>query len=289
MLGVSSFADVAGFAVALGSITVRIRPISGMGEPMRYEILGALRVIDGRGPSTISAQKRQTLLATLLIRAGQEVSAEQLINEVWGDERPKRVQAALHVYISQLRKFLSPDPDSPARITTETFGYALRLGDDELDVRDFLRGIDRGRERARAGDHAAAAEDFERALALWHGPPLRDLRDGPIISAFTTWLEETRLECLERLVDARLALGQHRGVIGHLSALTMDHPLHEAFYRQLMLALYRSERRADALRVYLQARRVLQDELGLDPGRALRDLHRSILAADHRLDVARTA
>jgi DNA-binding SARP family transcriptional activator len=222
----------------------------------------------------------EVLLVTLLIRAGQVVSLDQLVTEIWNHNPPRRSTAALYVYISQLRKLLSrPDrPRSP--IITRAPGYVLCPYTDELDLEILQRLVNKGRDATRQGQHAAAASAFGEALGLWRGPVLSELRDGPIITGFVTWLEEVRLECTEKMVESNLTLGRHQETISFLYSQIADHPLHEAFYRQLMYALYRSERRADALNVYRLARQTLQAELGLEPGRALRDLQQNILLAD---------
>lgn len=141
------------------------------------------------------------------------------------------------------------------------------------------------RGHVRRGRYEEAAAAFEEALRLWRGPALSELRGGPIIRGFVTWLEEARLECTELLAEANLALGRHRESVGFLYDLTQHHPLREVFSRQLMLALYRSDRRADALKVYRSVRESLHDELGLEPCRALSDLHRAILQSDAHLEV----
>lgn len=251
---------------------------------MRYEMLGPLRVIDDGKVSSISARKVETLLAVLLIRADQDVSAEQLANELWEDNRPRRATAGLHVYVSQLRKFLGR-PDRPASpIVTRPPGYRFLTGTDEVDVHRFMVLAKQGREHARDRWHEGAAACFDRALALCRGPVLQDLPRGPIVDGFVTWFTEQRMECVEMAVEAHLSLGRHREMTGWLYSLTAEYPLREAFHRQLMLALYRSERQADALKVYQIARSLLNRELGLEPCRALRDLHRAILLADESLD-----
>ena len=255
---------------------------------MRYEILGPLRVVDGDTSFSVRAPKMELLLATLLIRAGQVVSLDQLITEIWNYGPPKQAQTALYVYVSQLRKLLRrPDrPSSP--IITRSPGYVFCPVADQLDL-EILQGlVNEGRAAARDGRHQKASSAFGDALALWRGPALSELRDGPIVTGFVTWLEEVRLECTEKMVEANLALGRHHEMVSFLHARITEHPLHEAFYRQLMQALYRAERRADALHVYALARRTLQEELGLEPGRQLRDLQQQILVADRVLD-ARTA
>ncbi|MFI9051378.1 BTAD domain-containing putative transcriptional regulator [Streptomyces sp. NPDC053427] len=251
---------------------------------MRYEILGPLRVVDGDDHSFISAQKVETLFAVLLIRAEQVVTPDQLMTELWGDQLPKRATAGLHVYISQLRKFLHRPHRQDNPVVTQQTGYMLRMGSDQLDLPLFLDLVAQGRTLAKERCFEEASDRFERALGLWHGPLPGTLGNGPITGGFSTWLTESRMECQEMLTDARLHLGRHRELIGRLYSLSAENPLRETLYRQLMLALYRSERKADALRVYQNARRTLNDELGLEPCRALRDLQQAILADDQRLN-----
>jgi SARP family transcriptional regulator, regulator of embCAB operon len=250
---------------------------------MRYEILGPLRVVDATGTSFITARKIETLLAVLLIRAGQLTTTDQLMTEIWGEHPPRRATASLHVYVSQLRKFLDRPERKASPIVTRGPGYLLQLGVDELDVCDFQRLMQQGRRDIQQGNPKAAAAAFEQALGLWRGTTLGDLRDGPITYAYAVWTEELRLECLEALVDTYLSLGRHREIVGRLYSLTEDHSLHEAFYRQLMTALYRSDRQADALKVYRTARERLHRELALEPCRSLRRTHEAILRGDEGL------
>jgi len=246
---------------------------------MRYEILGSLRALSGNTVVTISARKMEIVLATLLIRADQVVSVEQLIEEVWGHAPPRRATAALYVYISQLRKLLSPAADGATALETRAPGYVMRIGDGELDFHAFQRRVGDGRGHFRAGRHDQARQAFQQALALWRGPVLSDLREGPIVNGFATWIEEVRLESVEMLNEANLELGRHRELVSELYGLVRAHPFHEAFYRQLMIALCRSERRAEALGVYQDARTVLNDELGIEPGPRLQRLQLDILNA----------
>ncbi|MFD5654860.1 BTAD domain-containing putative transcriptional regulator [Streptomyces sp. NPDC127039] len=253
---------------------------------MRYELLGPLQVTNGQDRFTLSAPKMETLLALLLTSAGQSVTKDQLITELWGTRPPRRAAAAVHVYISQLRKFLVRAGDTERRaIATTPAGYLLRRGGAGLDVDDFQEAMRTGREHQHAGRHEQASRDFDRALALVRGPVLAGMAEGTALASFSTWVEEERLACLELLVDARTALGRHREMISLLSRLTAQYPLREAFYRQLMLVLYRSERQAEALQVYRSAQRVLRAELGLEPCRSLRRIHQAILTSDRHLDL----
>ena len=256
---------------------------------MRYEVLGPLRVSNGETGRPVSAPKMGVLLTVLLVRAGRVVPTHELITEIWGDFPPRQAVATIQVYVSQLRKILrSPGPDA-SPILTRQGGYLLRLGSDEWDVGVAERLIQRGRTHLALADHQAAQAALGAALDLWRGPIAGEPEYGPIIARFAKQMEELRLECLELLIDARLGLGQHRQLVGQLYALTEEFPLRETFSRQLMLALYRSERQADALTVYRVARHTFNAELGLEPSRTLASLHRAILAADADLDLLTTA
>jgi DNA-binding SARP family transcriptional activator len=254
---------------------------------VRYELLGPLRIVDSDGPAFITAPKVELLLAVLLIRANRPTSTDRLVDEIWLDNPPRRATAGLHVYVSQLRKFLDRPGESHSAIVTRAAGYVLELGADELDLSIFLNAMDRGRESAKTGQIDLAAKNFEHALGLWRGDALAALPSRPIISGFLNWLGEKRLECAELAVEAQLLLGGHREMIARLYSLIGRYPLREAFYRQLMLALYRSERQADALKLYQSVRETLDRELGVHPGRSLQELQQAILAADPDLDTPR--
>ncbi|WP_234444712.1 AfsR/SARP family transcriptional regulator [Streptomyces sp. NRRL F-525] len=233
---------------------------------------------------TIGARKIETLLTALLIRANHVVSADQLVAEMWEGHVPRRSTASLHVNVSQLRKTVRrPGQDSP--IVTRAAGYSLTLGDDELDLAEFQQLMRQAWTSAHARRHADAAAACERALGLWRGESDACFFGGPIANGFWAWFDESRLECLELMVESQLMLGRHRELVGLLFRLVAEHPLRESFHRQLMLALYRSERQADALRVYQVARDTLRRELGLEPCRALHEVHRAILAADVQLEL----
>jgi DNA-binding SARP family transcriptional activator len=207
--------------------------------------------------------------------------------EVWDDKPPRRATAAMHVYVSHLRKFLARPDRSESPIVTRPGGYLLHIGPDEFDLYDFQQLLQRGRTDVRAGRLRDAVEHFDAALRTWRGAAVADLRDSALVQGFVTWLDEMYLECLEARIESQLSLGRHRELVGELYSLTAEYPLHETFHSQLMLALYRSDRQADALRVYRDVRGVLQSELGLEPGRVLRELQGAILAADSRLDLLR--
>jgi SARP family transcriptional regulator, regulator of embCAB operon len=251
---------------------------------LRYEILRPLRVVDENGARSITAPKVELLLAVLLSRADQLVTTSTIMAELWPEQPPRRAAAGLHVYVSQLRKFLHRPDRARSPIVTHKAGYLLTLDSDELDAEIFLRLARLGREHAQAGRLVQAEDCLERALGLWRGPLFGDLKRGQRLSAYAVWLTQEKLDWVELLIDVRLALGAHRAVISELYALIEEYPLRESFYRQLMLALYRSERQAEALRVYQTAWRVLDSELGVAPCRSLQRIHSDILNAHDCLE-----
>lgn len=251
---------------------------------MRYELLGPLRLVDEE-THTISAPKVETLLAALLIRANQPVSTDELLDELWGNEPPKRARAALHVYISHLRKnYVQPAVDGAA-IRTHAQGYLLETDRASVDVFRLQSLHAAGRDEAER-DPERALESFATAAALFRGPVLAGIDNGLIVGTFARWAEEVRLECLEAIAMCSLRLGRHREVIGDLSRWVEQYPLNENLREQLMLALYRSGRRAEALEVFQSARQVLREELGLDPRMTMRRLQFAILSADADLAIA---
>ncbi|WP_433261717.1 AfsR/SARP family transcriptional regulator [Actinosynnema sp. CS-041913] len=252
---------------------------------MQFQILGPIRVLDGRHEHVLNPRKVQALLAALLIKSEQVVSTDQIMMEIWYENPPRRAIASLHVYVSQLRKFLAGTGEDGSRVLTRAPGYQLSLGADTVDVHEFRTLLERGRTLLQAGRPAEADHELDAARVLWRGPALGEVAgDGPLLQGFTAWAQEAWLECLELHIRTQLALGRHRSVIGKLHQLISEYPLQESFYLQLMLALYRTDRQGDALRVYHQARNVLNTELSVEPCRALRDLHRTIIMGAEVVD-----
>ncbi|MFF9479888.1 BTAD domain-containing putative transcriptional regulator [Streptomyces sp. NPDC014733] len=247
---------------------------------MRYEILGSLRVIDDLAVVPVSAPKMQVLLAALLIRANRVVPRDELTNEIWGSAPPRRATASLHVHVSQLRKILTRPGRSGTPIATTAPGYVLRLAPGELDLHRFQCLLQDGRRAARSGNHERAVDLLGAALSLHRGAVLDGVAGGPVVGGCARWAEEVRIECAELFVTSGIALGRHQEMAGVLRSLLARHPLHEAFYRQLMLCMFRSGRRAEALRTYHCARDAIRQELGIEPSRELRELQRTILLAD---------
>ena len=222
----------------------------------------------------------------LLLNAGESVSTDRLIDALWGERPPETAGKALQVYVSQLRKALGSENGSRMLVTRPP-GYALEVSDDALDVHVFDRLCGEGHDALAAGDAATAGQRLREALALWHGTPLADLRYEAFAQPHAARLEEQRLGALEDRIDADLALGRHAALVGELEELVGEHALRERLRCQLMLALYRSGRQADALAAFAAARRTLVDELGIEPGRELRELHGAVLRQDEGLESAR--
>jgi SARP family transcriptional regulator, regulator of embCAB operon len=245
---------------------------------VRYEILGPVRVVEEKGSTPLRARKLATVLALLLIRPDQVVTAEQLTREIWGELPPQRPAAGIYVCVSRLRKFLGrPGRQNP--IITRPGGYMLRRASSESDLDDFERLVANGRKHVRSGRHTDAAACLERALGLWRGPAFTGVQPGPLVAGCQKRLDDMRIECTELSVEVQLELGRHQELVGRLRRLVDEFPLRETFYRQLMLALYRSDRKTDALGIYDYAQRVLDRELGLEPGRKLRELRHTVLAS----------
>jgi DNA-binding SARP family transcriptional activator len=240
---------------------------------MEFRILGPLEVAEGGRQVAIAGSKQRALLAILLLHPNAVVSRDRLIDELWGASPPETAPTALQIHVSQLRKSLGRDV-----IVTRAPGYMIRVEADELDLERFEQLV----EEARGKDAAAAAETLREALRLWREPPLADL-DGSVALPERGQLEEQRLSALEHRIDAELELGLHGEQVPELEALVREEPLRERPRAQLMLALYRSGRQAEALDVYSKGRRLLADELGLEPGDELRRLERAILEHDPAL------
>src|SRR5712691_7174767 len=248
--------------------------------PPQFSLLGPLSLSRDGEPTAIGGQKPRALLAALLLEPNRVVSRDRLIDALWGELPPDTARNTIQVYVSQLRKLL---PDGA--LETAPPGYRLVVDPETVDVFQFVRLGDEGRSRLAAGDAAGAAETLRAALGLWRGAPLADLAEEPFAQAEIARLEELRLATLEDRIDADLALGRHGQLVPELERLVVEHPLRERLRAQLMLALYRSGRQADALAVYQRARRTLVDELGIEPTESLRQLERAILAHDPALNV----
>ena len=256
------------------------------GPRVEFRLLGPLEVLLGGQPIELGGAKPRALLADLLLHLGQVVSADRLIDDLWGEQPPETAGHAVEVYVSQLRKALDPArrDGHPRRIlVTSQPGYLLDVKPEQVDVHRFRRLVDDGRGAVLERDHARGAVVLREALALWRGPAIADFTYEPFAQADIAQLEELRLGALEERIEAELALGRHANLVGELEALVAAEPLRERPRAQLMLALYRSGRQADALAAYQAARRLLVDELGIEPGPELRELESAILRQDAKL------
>jgi predicted ATPase/DNA-binding SARP family transcriptional activator/Tfp pilus assembly protein PilF len=245
---------------------------------VQFRILGPIEaLVDGRS-AALGAPKQRALLALLLINRRRVVTAEQLIDGLWGEAPPASALQSLQVYVHGLRRALGGE-----RIETAGRGYRVADGEDELDLDRFERAVERGRAALEAGRADDAVGDLREALAIWRGPALADLPEESRRAADAESLEELRLTALELRYDAELACGRHDAIVAELEKLTAEDPYREKFLQQRLLALYRSGRQADALEVYRNARDVLAEDLGLDPSPALQELERAILRQEPTL------
>ena len=250
---------------------------------MRVGLLGPLLITgDGGNELQISARKERAVISLLALRAGSVVRPTELYAALWGDDAPGSAVKTVQTYISGLRKALPP-----GSIETKAGGYHLHAGPDDVDVTRFERLLRSAAEAEVQGDLRAALDGFGEAFGLWRGDPLPDLADQPLGMAEAARLSELHRTAEERTFEIRLALGEHDSLIGDLEGAVGRDPLRERRWQQLMLALYRAGRQADALRAFQRLRSVLADELGLEPGEAARNLEAAILHHDPSLGLTK--
>jgi DNA-binding SARP family transcriptional activator len=227
------------------------------------------------------------------LNAGHIVTVPTLVEELWGDSPPRSSATTLQTYILQLRNRLSAagvqDSDVRTMISTRHGGYMLEVQACQADVPEFMSLARTGRTAAEAGDYLAASDLLGRALALWRGSALADMRLGPVLELDAASLEEVRLGVLERRIKADLALGRHTDLLGELTLLTGKNPMNENFCALLMVALYRSGHVGRALEAFQRERATLREELGVEPCPRLQRLQQSILSGDPALDTGEPA
>ena len=265
-----------------GTMLYREIPLEGRGgyrRPMELRILGPVEVSAGNGLIPLGGPKQRAVLAHLLLRANQLIPTEVLIDQVWGEEPPEAARNTLQGYASHLRKALGP-----GRLEGSRAGYVLQADPSEVDAHRF-RSLVHDARRLAPIEPKAAVVAFDEALALWRGPAFADLAEERSLLAEAARLDELQLDAMEDRAEAMLTLGRHADLIGDLERLTTDHPLRERAWGQLMLALYRTSRQAEALAAFDRARRILADELGIDPSPELRRLHERVLQQSPDLDV----
>ena len=245
---------------------------------MDYRILGPFEVYDGDEPVVLGAGKQRALLALLLLHANDVVPVDRLIDDLWGESPPPTAGKIVQNYVSQLRRALEG-----GTLLTRSHGYVLQAQPGEIDVDRFRALVEEGRRAAAARDNAQASGRLTDALGLWRGRALEDFAYEPFAQDEIARLEELRLAATMDRIDADLALGRHADLVGELETLIAQHPFQERLRGQLMLALYRSGRQADALHAYQETRRALVEELGIEPGQALQQLEKQILTQDPAL------
>jgi DNA-binding SARP family transcriptional activator len=248
------------------------------GPRPEFRLLGPLEASVEGQPIALGGLRQRTLLVLLLLRANEAVSRDRLIDDLWGSEPPATAANALAALVARLRRVLPAD-----LLQTGQGGYELRIEPEELDLHRFERLVEEGSRSLAAEEPNRAAELLRSALTLWRGPPLVDFTYEGFAQPAIVRLEELRLAALESRIDADLALGRHLDLAGELQSLLLEHPLRERLRGQLMLALYRSGRQAEALEAYREGRRVFVEELGIEPGPALQELEQAILRQDPAL------
>jgi DNA-binding SARP family transcriptional activator/ABC-type transport system substrate-binding protein len=253
---------------------------------VEFTVLGALAVSHEGRQVPLGSRKQRAVLAILLLRANEVVTPDALIDELWGEHPPPSAAHTLQVYVSRLRAGLRAGGAPDDVVVTRPSGYMLRVGFHELDLDRFEHLAAEGRRALEAGSAERAADKLREALATWKGAPLADLAFEPFARVDVERLEERRLAALEDRIEADLALGRHDALVAELKGLVERHPLRERLRGQLMLALYRAGRHADALATYREARDHLVGELGLEPSKALRALEQAVLRQDASLDRA---
>ena len=244
---------------------------------LEFKILGPLEVIRDGEAVSLGGERQRALLALLLVHAGEVVSTDRIVDRLWGEHPPKTATTSLQNAVSQLRKLLGADV-----VQTQPPGYVLQAGPDQLDAARFEHAI----REARGAEPGERAKRLRETLGLWRGPPLADLELRAFAQSEIRRLDDLRLTALEDRIDADLELGRHADVAGELEGLAAEHPLRERLRGQLMLALYRSGRQAEALQAYHDARRALVEELGIEPSPTLQHLHASILRQEAALEPA---
>jgi len=253
---------------------------------LAFRVLGPLEVTCGDVEVPIAGARQRALLAYLLLHPNRVVASDRLIDELFGDEPPDGALNSVHTGISRLRRQLTEAGVTEPPIVTRPPGYMLELAPDQLDLHDFERLLEQGRRQLDAGTPDLAGETMRDALALWRGSPLADIANYPFAQAEASRLEGLRVTAVTERIEADLASGRHAELARELGSLVAAHPLDERLRGLLMLALYRSGRQADALQVYQDIRRLLIAELGLEPGKALKQLEQRILTQDPTLDLA---
>lgn len=247
---------------------------------IRFQTLGSLQVINGFRDCAPRTPKVLQVLALLLVRSNRVVPTGSLINELWGEHGPRSAVTTIHTYICQLRKLIEREnlvAESSAMLVTQSPGYLFRVEPGQLDLQDFWKLRQEGREHLARGRFHAASLSLRAALSLWVENPLLNVKLGPQLSAYVVKLEEERRNTLQSAIEAEIELGLHRELVPELRSLTTLYPSDEWLHRKLMVVLDRSGRRGDALQVYQILRSTLAAELGIDPAPETQQTHQQLL------------
>jgi DNA-binding SARP family transcriptional activator len=256
-----------------------------MTNSVRFSVLGPMRAWRDDVAVDLGSPQQRAVLAALLFRAGAPVTLDELVTAVWDQEPPRAAVGTARTYIHRLRRVLEADPANPTVLRSLGGGYAMPAG--TLDLNDFQQWVDTAAAAEQTGRAGEAAEALDRALALWHGPALAGV-PGRYAEAQRSRLAEVRLITVERRLELAITLGHYRDAVPELAALVGEDPFRERPRHLLMLALAGSGRRAEALAVFRDARQLLADELGIEPGRALQRVHRDILDGSEPVTPTRT-
>ena len=253
---------------------------------LEFRLLGEFTVLLDDRRLDLGGPRQRSVLALLLLQRDRAISTSSLADKLWPDDQPLSAIKTVQIYVSRLRDVLGPEA---GRLSSTSSGYRLAVADDEFDVARFERGLRQAREASASGDQDRARATLEAALAEWSGPALGDIADERFARSEADRLEELRFQAIEELYQARIDVGAGREAIAELRGLVADEPGRETLWRLLMLALYADGRQAEALEAYQDARRYLDDELGLDPSQELRDLELAILNQEAPLPPRRDA
>jgi DNA-binding SARP family transcriptional activator len=251
---------------------------------MRFKILGPMEIVtDDQRSIPLNASKMAQILALLLVRRHEIVSANTLVEELWGERPPRSALATVQTYIYHARRMFSREgivsPTSPkdGLLITRSPGYSIRVDDHEADVWIFDSMVCRATASLDAGDPATALSELAQALTLWRGPAFSNISTGPVLDAHATHLAEIRLHAINMRIEALRQLGRYQAIVPELRSLVVSHPLNEFLHCQLIEALYRSGRRAEALQTYQRLRTILHLELGVEPAPEAQRLHLEVL------------
>lgn len=260
-------------------------PAPGGAPSLRFNILGALEVFRDGEPCAPTAPLQRALLALLLLHGNELLPVHRIIDALWGHRPPRSALAALQMYVSAVRRILTPlaigagggDSRRHPVLRTQACGYLIRVKPGQLDLHRFRSLATEGRGQLATGRCAEAGELFRQALDIWRGPALVDLSRSDTTRRYAVRLETERLALLQERIGAELCQGRGLELVGELEELCARYPLQESFHQQMMLALHLAGRRAEALSVYQRAHRIMVDEAGIEPGSGLRDLQQAIL------------